>query len=343
MTFLHLGVFFSAFIWGKREEVEHSYFQTIIKEAYKKMQEFINTLYDRRQEIVFAITLLVIIYIPYKILNEVKQGSFQWNDQIAIVTGSSGGLGSSIAKKLIKRGCGGVICVDIKNNDWLEESDDSYPKAISIQCDITKPEEISKLTNKIKEQFKDKKVSILINNAGIMYGAPLLDLPQGQFEKTINVNFTSSYYLLRAFLPDMIDLGRGHIVATSSVMAYVGVSKLGDYVASKHALTGLMESLRYELDKIYRKPNIRTSIVVLGQMTTPLFAKAKMSRIGGFLMPLQDPNSIAEDIVDSIQLNKSSYIYRPYLARLAPVVQAMPQWIRDLAQRISGADEALSD
>lgn len=306
------------------------------------MQDFINTLFEKKQEIVFAFTLLVVLYIPFKILTEVKQASFQWNDQIAIVTGASSGLGSSIAKKLIARGCGGVICVDIKKNEWLEESND-YPHRKSIQCDVSKPEEIQNLIKTIKEQFKDQKVSILINNAGIMYGAPLLDLPEGQFEKTINVNFISSYYLLRAFLPDMIAVGRGHIVATSSVMAYVGVSKLGDYVASKHALNGLMESLRYELDKVYHKPNIRTSIVILGQMTTPLFAKAKMSKIGGSLMPLQNPDSVAEDIVDAIHLNKSSYIYRPYLAKLAPVVQAMPQWIRDLAQRVSGADEALQN
>ncbi|PWN35627.1 NAD(P)-binding protein, partial [Meira miltonrushii] len=267
-----------------------------------------------------------------------------WNDQLAIVTGASGGLGASIAKKLIARGCGGVICVDIKNNEWLQKGEgNNYPRAKSIRCDISRPEEITQLANTIKEQFSDRKVSILISNAGIMHGAPLLDLPEGQFEKTINVNFTSSYYLLRAFLPDMISAGRGHIVATSSVMAYLGVSRLSDYVASKHALTGLMESLRYELDKIYRKPNIRTSIVVLGQMTTPLFSKYKMSSIGGFLMPLQDPDSVAEDIVDNIHLNKSSYIYRPYLARLATIVQAMPQWIRDLAQKISGADEAFQN
>lgn len=308
------------------------------------MQGFINFIVERRQEIVYTLTFLAVLFVPYKILSEVKQASFQWNDQLAIVTGASGGLGASIAKKLITRGCGVVICVDIKDNQWLKEGEDNtYPRTKSIQCDISKPEQIKKLANTIKEQFNDRKVSILINNAGIMNGAPLLDLPEGQFEKTLNVNFTSSYYLLRAFLPDMISVGRGHIVATSSIMAYLGVSRLSDYVASKHALTGLMESLRYELDKVYRKPDIRTSIVVLGQMTTPLFAKYKMSKIGGFLMPLQDPDSVAEDVVNNIHRNKSSYIYRPYLARLAPVVQAMPQWIRDLAQTVSGADEALQD
>lgn len=308
------------------------------------MLEFINLLVQNRQEIIFALTILGVIYIPYKILSQIKQPSFQWNQQMAIVTGASGGLGASIAKKLIQRGCGKVICVDIKKNDWLKEEKEgerqNYPYVQSIQCDVSKSEEISRLKKMIQDEFQQEKVTILINNAGTMFGAPLLDLPEGQFEKTINTNLISSYHLLRAFLPEMIQLGRGHIVATSSVMAYLGVSRLSDYVASKHALNGLMESLRYELDKVYQKPNVRTSIVILGQMTTPLFIKANMSRIGKLLMPLQDPDSVAEDIVENIHLDQSSYIYRPFLARLAPILQAMPQWLRDQAQTISGADEA---
>lgn len=164
--------------------------------------------------------------------------------------------------------------------------------------------------------------------------------------RTLAVNVLATFYWTRALLPDMLDTGSGHILATGSIMSYLGISQLSDYVASKHALAGFIESLRYELDKHYRVPRIATTLLVLGHLHTPLFARIHLPPLGRFLMPAQHPSVIAADVVRRLALqadtrsasqrrNRHAYIFRPRLARYAPLIQALPRPLRNLAQFVS--------
>lgn len=76
-------------------------------------------------------------------------------------------------------------------------------------------------------------------------------------------------------------------------------------------------------------------------MRTPLFDRVRMTPLGQLLLPKQEPDVVAGDVIQALDSQQSTYIYRPYLARYAAAVQALPVWLRDAVQHVSGADESL--
>lgn len=119
-------------------------------------------------------------------------------------------------------------------------------------------------------------------------------------------------------------------------------ARAGDYVASKHALVGLHASLRRELDRIHGCARIRTSLVVLGRLRTPLFASMHYGWLAEVLAPTLDPACVARDIVQlALARHSSEDIYRPFYAHFAPALRLAPSWLQDLAHWITGADEAM--
>ncbi|KAK0522447.1 hypothetical protein OC834_006279 [Tilletia horrida] len=157
-------------------------------------------------------------------------------------------------------------------------------------------------------------VTMLVNNAGMLNGKLLLDLAEEEIHRIIAVNLTSHIYTIKAFLPNMIAAKRGHVVTVSSVMGHIGIAQVADYVATKHALVGLHESLRYELDKKYQAPEVRTTL---------------------FLAPLLQPLDVAAAIVDALDRQESSDIYLPWYAQWTPLLRMLPSFLRDLAQKMT--------
>jgi len=95
---------------------------------------------------------------------------------------------------------------------------------------------------------------MIVNNAGVIQGKLLVDLSPDDINQTFGVNTLAHFWTLKAFLPGLLKRKQGHIVTVSSAMGLTGVSAMSDYCASKHALIGLHESLRAELDFKYKCP-----------------------------------------------------------------------------------------
>ena len=89
-------------------------------------------------------------------------------------------------------------------------------------------------------------MTILINNAGIVNGKNILDLEYNEIKNIFNINIMSHFWLCKQFLPDMINLNKGHIVNISSVCGIMGGGKLTDYCSTKFAVYGFTESLCLE-------------------------------------------------------------------------------------------------
>lgn len=126
-------------------------------------------------------------------------------------------------------------------------------------------------------------------------------------------------------------------------MGHIGIAQVGDYVATKHALVGLHESLRYELDKKHKAPKVRTTLVCPGHIKTALFAHVQIPKLAEFLAPLLEPGDVARAIVDALERQESSDIYLPWYAQWTPMLRILPSFLRDFAQHISGADEAIEE
>ncbi|CEH13419.1 Hydroxysteroid 17-beta dehydrogenase 11 [Ceraceosorus bombacis] len=231
----------------------------------------------------------------------------EWAQQIVVVTGGSRGMGKSIVDCMITKGAK-VVSLDV-----LPAQD---------EAGIGHP-------------------TVLINNAGIQNNRLLIDLDDQEIDRMLNINLKSHFYTIQAFLPDMIRRGKGHVVLTSSVMGYVGVSQMSDYVATKHALVGLLESLRYELDKKHRVPKVRTSLVILGHVRTALFSGAQFGPLASFLAPTVEAEQVAQEITAAVERQESTHIALPFYANLVPWLKVVPTFLRDLAQWMGDADDSM--
>ncbi|KAI0700718.1 retinal short-chain dehydrogenase/reductase [Cytidiella melzeri] len=263
-------------------------------------------------------------------------GPFDWGEQIVVVTGGASGVGELIANTLAVRNVT-VAVLDV-NPIVTENYNIEYYK-----CDISKWEEVEATAKKIQEELGHP--TVLVNNAGVVQGKPLVDLSPEDIQQTFSVNTIGHFYTLKAFLPEMIKQKNGHIISMASVAGIVGMAQMTDYNASKAALISLHESLRYELDHVYKTPAIRTTLVVAGHILTPLFSAVSLPQglWYKFFFPSLPPVAIAKAVISALDEQHSRTIYLPFYVNFVPYLPLMPSFIRDLAQWLSGADYAMQN
>ncbi|KAI9000856.1 retinal short-chain dehydrogenase/reductase [Trametes punicea] len=259
-----------------------------------------------------------------------------WGEQLVVITGGSSGLGELIANTLAVRNVS-VVVLDVEPI-VTENYNITYYK-----CDVSKWEEVEAASKQIVEDLGHP--TMLINNAGVVQGKALLDLSPEDIQQTFAVNTLAHFWTLKAFLPGMIKQKTGHIINVSSVAGMVGMARLTDYNASKAALISLHESLRYELDHVYKAPGVRTTLVIAGHVMTPLFSSARhpKSFLYKFFFPSLAPVDVAKAIIAALDEQHSRVIYMPFYAHFVPLVHMFPSYLRDFAQWITGCDYALEN
>lgn len=259
---------------------------------------------------------------------------FDWGEQIVVITGGASGIGELIANTLAVRSVTTVV-LDV-NPIVTENYNITYYK-----CDVSKWEEVEAVAKQIVEEVGHP--TILINNAGVVQGKCLVDLDPEDVKQTFNTNVLSSFWTLKAFLPEMIKRGTGHIVTMSSVLGLVGVAQMTDYSASKAALVNLSESLRYELDKRHKTPKIRTTLVLAGHTMTPMFSRMSLpsSSFYKFFTPSLPAYAVAKAVIAAIDEQESRTIFLPFYTHFVRWVTILPSYLRDLFQWMSGADYAM--
>lgn len=167
-------------------------------------------------------------------------------NKVAIITGSSRGIGLALAKGLAKEGV--HIVLNGRNKERLDaaknELDQYGIKSIYVSSDISKSAGADLL---IKETIKEfGRIDILINNAGLAMEGKIEDTDPEVFENVFNTNILGVLYPTRAAIP-YIKETKGSIVFTGSIAGFMGLPDYSAYSASKMALTALTQSLRIEL------------------------------------------------------------------------------------------------
>lgn len=229
----------------------------------------------------------------------------------AVVTGGAMGIGLATTKRLLSEGCQ-VTIWDINRGAILSAQKELSQYETSVffhECDISNREQVYKL-GKIAEKEMGR-VDILINNAGHVAAGGILDYPDDVWEKTISVNLTSMIYTTRAFLPQMYERNSGHIVNISSASAAVGVPRLAVYTATKWAVWGLTESLRFEAIRA-EKTGVQYSSIHPSYIMEGMFKGARLGFWGRLLAPgIKDHDVIAKAIVLSALKRKRYSPKRP--------------------------------
>ena len=199
---------------------------------------------------------------------------FDLTGKSAIITGSSKGIGKSIAMQMALQGA--KVVVSSRKVDVCEETakeinaacEGKDGEAIVIPCNISDKAAMQMLVDETRNQFG--KVNILVCNAATnpFFGS-LLDIPEEAFDKVMNNNIKSNHLLCNMVLPEMIERKDGNIIIVSSVGGLRGSSVLGAYDISKAADIMLVKNLAIE----FGPHNVRTNAIAPGLFRTD-FAKA---------------------------------------------------------------------
>jgi len=168
--------------------------------------------------------------------------------RVAVVTGAASGIGRAMAVALGQAGCP-VVLADIEKvalDDALHEIRAQGSAALAVPCDVRSKEDMEAVSDQACAQFG--RIDIVCLNAGVSPSGAVLETSQETWRWLIDVNLMGVVNGLSAFVPDLVRQKSGHVVITGSVAGLVPTPSLGPYSAVKHALTGLAEVLRTELD-----------------------------------------------------------------------------------------------
>ncbi|MGH8164027.1 MAG: SDR family NAD(P)-dependent oxidoreductase [Rhodanobacteraceae bacterium] len=167
--------------------------------------------------------------------------------KIALITGSSKGLGKAMALALADRGA--TVALVSRDGAKLEavrrEIEAAGGKAEVYVADVREEQAVARLESDISQKLG--KVQILVNNAGINVRKNVVDFSLDEWRSVIDTNLTSAFLMCRAFVPHMRGSGYGRILGITSIMSHVSLPGRGAYSASKAALLGLTRALALEL------------------------------------------------------------------------------------------------
>ena len=212
----------------------------------------------------------------------------------ALVTGASGGIGSATAREL-----GRDHDVVVHYNSDRESAEDvaedvraGGADALVHGCDVSDPDAVESMVAAAREEFGG--VDVLVNNAGVLYGAALESASDETIQGTLRVNLEGAVYCTRAVLPGMRERGEGWIVNVSSTAGTGGSPTDVAYGASKAGLLGLTRSLA----KQYTEDGVFANAVAPGPVKTEMFAEERRPAVreASPIDRLVTPQEVAEHV-----------------------------------------------
>jgi NAD(P)-dependent dehydrogenase (short-subunit alcohol dehydrogenase family) len=195
---------------------------------------------------------------------------FDLSGRIAVVTGSTKGIGKAIAEAMAAHGA--KVVISSRKAPSCEEVAarirEAGGEAIAIPCNVSHKDQLRHLVDETRRQLGA--IDILVANAGVnpFYG-PSLEIPDSAFEKILGVNVRSNHWLCQMVIPEMRERKSGVIIIVSSVAGLKGSAALGSYAISKAADMQLARNLAVE----FGPDGIRVNCIAPGVVRTD-FARA---------------------------------------------------------------------
>ncbi len=186
----------------------------------------------------------------------------------AVVTGASTGIGYAVAKRLASSGWqvwGGT------RSDSDASKIDSLEGASSLRIEVTDERSVKTAFDEVAARRGPSGLDLLVVNAGIVVGGPLEYVSQSAWKQQLDVNVVSAALSIRHALPLLEICYPSRIIVVGSINSRIGLPLLSPYAASKHALVGLLSSLRRELGP----QGPRITLIEPGAIRTPLWEKVE--------------------------------------------------------------------
>lgn len=239
-----------------------------------------------------------------------------FENKVAVVTGAGSGIGRALALDLAGRGTR-LALSDIDTTavaDTAARCEKLGVKAIPYELDVADRGAVYAHADDVRSEFGG--ANLVVNNAGVALGADVLDMAWDDFEWLMNINFWGVAYGTKAFLPDLIASGEGHIVNVSSVFGLMGIPSQSAYNAAKFAVRGFTEALRQEM-RISRHP-VGVTCVHPGGVKTNIAVNARGVDVDpetvkrGFeMIAFTKPESAARTILRGVERNQARVLIGP--------------------------------
>lgn len=205
-----------------------------------------------------------------------------------LVTGSTSGIGTAIAYNFARAGANLVLSGRSEQRGAHLVKDLGHQTAIMVAGDVSDSAFCNRLVDKALERFS--RLDVLVNNAGVIHIADLVETSDDDWRHTMAVNLDAVFFLSRAAIPVMRTQGGGAIVNIASNWAVVAAKRAAAYCASKAAVLHLTRALALD----HAEDNIRVNAVCPGDTDTPMFDAgleagddpAESRRLAGLTFPL---------------------------------------------------------
>ncbi len=185
-------------------------------------------------------------------------------DRVALITGSTSGIGLGIAQVLVAQGARVILNGIETAADGNAIAAQFGDRALYLHADLSRAAAVADLMAGAEAAFG--RLDILVNNAGIQHVAPLAEFPPEKYDLIIALNQSSVFHTTRLALPMMRRLVRGRIINIASAHGLVGSPFKSAYVAPKHAVLGLTKVTALET----AEENITANAICPGYVLTPL-------------------------------------------------------------------------
>jgi 3-oxoacyl-[acyl-carrier protein] reductase len=193
----------------------------------------------------------------------------RFTDEIALVTGSTRGIGKSIAQAFAQEGA--TVIIIGRGAETVEKTVQEITagggKADGFACDVTDANQVLETVNKILD--KHKRIDILVNNAGVTRDNLLLRLSESDWDEVINVNLKSVFTVTKIVSKPMLKARKGKIISIASIIGITGNAGQANYAASKAGIIGFSKSVAKEL----ASRGITSNVVAPGYIETDMTAK----------------------------------------------------------------------
>ena len=221
------------------------------------------------------------------------------NGQVALITGSSRGIGLAIARRLGQMGARVSLCAR-KKTDLDRAAADLRAAGIevlAVPTDVTRPDEVSRLVSETQRSLGA--VDILVNNAGIGIFGPFYHQTDADWNSVLDTNLKSVFLTSRAAAPEMIRRKSGHIINISSLAGKSTFANGAIYCASKWALLGLTGCMAEDL----RAHGVRVSAICPGSVATEFSPHA-----GKDPSRMLQPDDVAHAVAALVTQSPGSFI-----------------------------------
>jgi 3-hydroxybutyrate dehydrogenase len=229
----------------------------------------------------------------------VYRGPNDLKGQVAVISGSTSGIGLALARAVASRG-GDVVLNGLGDPSEIERTRAEMEASCGVRvryhaADMLKGDEVADMVAYARHQLG--RLDILVNNAGIQHVEAVEKFPSDQWEKIIAINLSSTFYATRAAIPIMKAQGRGRIVNIASAHGLVASPFKSAYVAAKHGVLGFTKTVALEL----AQDNITCNAICPGFVETPIVEKqiADQARTRGI-----SKDQVLKDVILAAQPTK---------------------------------------